>query len=62
MTHLEFLTLFSSFTIEGQESSFKLPNTTKTPTVVHLLMKKNRNHEKDTFNRILFGAILQIII
>jgi len=33
ITHLEFLTLFGSFTIAGQESSFKLPNTTNTQNV-----------------------------
>jgi len=33
MTYLEFLTLFGSFTNEGQESSFKPPNATNTQNV-----------------------------
>ena len=45
MTHLEFLTLFGSFTNEGQESSFKLPNTTNTQNVMSNLTK-NANTDK----------------
>jgi len=50
--HLLFLTLFGSFTIVGQESSFKLPNTTNTQNVSINRMKTIKNLS-DRLNQII---------
>lgn len=64
MTHLEFLKLFGNFTNEGQESSFKLPNTTNTQNVGNNNETSQHNdnmHKISRFNLLRLVLVLMII-